>query len=153
MLDTLGLVVPRDVYLGVVMETPNSDQGLPRAVLGLDVHTDATKAFGEVGEWFLSQLPGALALRPFFRGTPGDLSTREPQRVVGLTVAPQPASDWAEVHGAGLRLEVLNALGSAVASAARPDASQPWNLDLRGLPAGLYLIRSDSGHVTRLIKQ
>ena len=152
-LDTLGLVVPRDVYLGVVMETSNSDQGMPRAVLGLDVHTDATKAFGEVGEWFLSQLPGALALRPFFRGTPGDLSTREPQRVVGLTVAPQPASDWAVVHGTGLRLEVLNALGSAVATAARPDASRPWNVDLRGLPAGLYLIRSDSGQVTRLIKQ
>jgi hypothetical protein len=122
-------------------------------VLGLDVHTDAIKAFGEVGEWFLSQLQGALAIRPFFRGTPGDLGTREPQRAAGLTVAPQPASDWAVVHGTGLRLEVLNALGSAVATAARADASQPWSVDLRGLPAGLYLIRSDSGHVTRMIKQ
>jgi hypothetical protein len=152
-LDTSGLVVPREVYLGVVMETSNSDQGMPRAVLGLDVHTDAVKAFGEEGEWFLSQLSGALALRPFFRGTPGDLGTREPTRAVGLTVSPQPASEWAVVRGAGLRIEVLNALGAVVAVSVRFDSSESWNIDLRGLPNGMYLLRSDSGQVTRLIKQ
>ena len=152
-LDTTGLVVPREVYLGVVMETSNSDQGMPRAVLGLDVHTTAVKAFGEQGEWFLSQLPGALALRPFFRGTPNDLSTREERLSIGLTVTPQPAGDWATVDGPGLRLEVINTLGAVVASAVRPDTAQPWNLDLRELSAGLYVLRSDSGYATRLFKQ
>jgi hypothetical protein len=152
-LDTTGLVVPREVYLGVVMETSNSDQGMPRAVLGLDVHTTAVKAFGEQGEWFLSQLPGALALRPFFRGTPNDLSTREERLSIGLTVTPQPAGDWATVDGPGLRLEVINTMGAVVASAVRPDTAQPWNLDLRALPAGLYVLRSDSGYTTRLFKQ
>jgi len=152
-LDTLGLTIPTEVFLGVVMDGPNSDQGMPRAALGLDVHTDAIKAFGEAGSWFMSQLPGALALRPFFRGTPDDLSIPEPFRTAGLRVQPQPAGDWVIVHGPGRELEVLNALGASVVSVARPDASQPWNLDLGGLPAGVYLLRSDSGHVTRLIKQ
>jgi len=152
-LDTLGLTIPTEVFLGVVMDGSNSDQGMPRAALGLDVHTDALKAFGEAGSWFMSQLPGALALRPFFRGTPDDLSIPEPFRTAGLRVQPQPAGDWAIVHGPGRELEVLNALGATVGSVARPDASQPWNLDLGGLPTGVYLLRSDSGHVTRLIKQ
>lgn len=152
-LDTANLVVPREVFLGVVMETSNSDQGLPKAVLGLDVHTEATKAFGEAGSWFLSQLSGALAIRPFFRGNPLDLGSIEAKLPAGLVVVPQPAGDWAHVVGPGLRLEVVHVLGSVVMADVRVDASQPWNLDLRSLPSGLYLLRSDSGHVTRLIKQ
>jgi hypothetical protein len=151
-LDTAGLVVPRDVYVGVVMETSNSDQGMPRAVLGLDVHTTAVKAFGEQGEWFLSQLPGALALRPFFRGTPGDLGTAT-LTASPLRVYPIPARDQLFVEGAAKRLEVINLLGAVVLRAERAEDSAPWILDVRGLPAGAYVLRSDAGQPLRFIKQ
>ncbi|MGA0109640.1 MAG: T9SS type A sorting domain-containing protein [Schleiferiaceae bacterium] len=152
-LDTAGLVVPRDVYVGVVMETSNSDQGMPRAVLGLDVHTTAVKAFGEQGEWFLSQLPGALALRPFFRGTPGDLGTAKPTAPPVLKVYPVPARDQLVVEGAAKRLEVINLLGAVVLRAERAEDSAPWILDVRGLPAGAYVLRSEAGQPLRFVKQ
>jgi hypothetical protein len=154
LLDTVGLVVPRDVYLGVVMETSNSDQGMPRAVLGLDVHTAATKAFGEVGEWFLSQLPGALALRPFFRGTPGDLSLPNVRgSVASMTAVPNPTNSMVSVRGPGSRIEVVNAFGVIMDTQVRTEGSGTWTLNLGHVPAGLYLIRSDSGDVIRIIKQ
>ena len=153
LLDTAGVVVPQQVYLGVVMETANSDQGMPKAVLGLDVHTPAVKAFGETGSWFLSQLNGSLALRPFFRGTPGDLAVDEPRRPTVLACYPVPATDFLTVEGAGRRLEVVNVLGSVVRTAERAEGSAPWMLDLSGLPAGAYVLRSDAGQPTRFVKQ
>jgi hypothetical protein len=151
-LDTLGLVVPREVYLGVVMESSNSDQGMPKAVLGLDLNTQAVKAFGEAGAWFSSQINGALALRPFFRGLPSDLSILPRQQPTGLSVYPQPAADWVRVEGLGRQIEVVNALGIVLVQDQRPDASLPWQLNISHLPAGVYLLRSDSGQTARLSK-
>ena len=152
-LDTAGVVVPQNAYLGVVMETANSDQGMPKAVLGLDVHTTATKAFGETGSWFLSQLSGALALRPFFRGTPGDLAVAEPDVSRGVRLYPVPAGDALTVEGAGRRIEVVNLFGTVVLSAERNQGSAPWILDVSGLPAGAYVLRSDASQPTRFVKQ
>lgn len=152
-LDTVGVVVPQNAYLGVVMETANSDQGMPKAVLGLDVHTTATKAFGETGSWFLSQLSGALALRPFFRGTPGDLAVAEPDKPRGVRLYPVPAGDVLTVEGAGRRIEVVNLFGAVVLSAERNQGSAPWNLDVSGLSAGAYVLRGEAGQPTRFVKQ
>ena len=151
-LDTTGLVLPKDAFLGVVMEGSNSDQGMPKAVLGLDQNTQAVKAFGEAGAWFSSQINGALALRPFFRGLPSDLSILPRQQPAGLSLYPQPAADWVRVEGNGLYLEVVSALGTVLVQDQRPDSSLPWQLNISHLPAGVYLLRSDSGQTAGLSK-
>ena len=153
-LDTTELVVPREVYLGVVMESSNSDQGMPKAVLGFDLNSQAVKAFGEVGAWFSSQINGALALRPFFRGLPSDLSLRPLPQSAGrnLSLYPQPAADWVRVEGLGRLLEVVSTLGTVLLQEQRPDASMPWQLNISHLPAGVYLLRSDSGQTAGLSK-
>ena len=134
------------------MEGSNSDQGMPKAVLGLDQNTQAVKAFGEAGAWFSSQINGALALRPFFRGLPSDLSILPRQQPAGLSLYPQPAADWVRVEGNGLYLEVVSALGTVLVQDQRPDSSLPWQLNISHLPAGVYLLRSDSGQTAGLSK-
>jgi hypothetical protein len=81
------------------------------------------------------------------------LAVDEPRRPSVLACYPVPATDLLTVEGAGRRLEVVNLLGSVVRTAERAEGSSPWMLDLSGLPAGAYVLRSDAGQPTRFVKQ
>ncbi|MFZ9777189.1 MAG: T9SS type A sorting domain-containing protein [Schleiferiaceae bacterium] len=80
-------------------------------------------------------------------------STAKPTAPPVLKVYPVPARDQLVVEGAAKRLEVINLLGAVVLRAERAEDSAPWILDVRGLPAGAYVLRSDAGQPLRFVKQ
>ena len=69
-----------------------------------------------------------------------------------LSLYPQPAADWVRVEGLGRLLEVVSTLGTVLIQEQRTDASLPWQLNISHLPAGVHLLRSDSGQTARLSK-
>ena len=143
-LDTVGLVVPTVVFLGV------EQVGLNPLNIGYDVNTTQVLPlfYGEPGFWYPSLFSGTLRLRPFFRHLPIDLAMEESRPVQGenFTVFPNPAfdkfrlqrpshatpEDWEKTE-----IRVLSVDGRVLFS-----ARGLYEVSTLGWPVGLYTVQA-----------
>ncbi|KRO59229.1 MAG: hypothetical protein ABR98_02590 [Cryomorphaceae bacterium BACL7 MAG-120910-bin2] len=143
-LDTAGVFVPKEVFVGLIQTTG------PALTLGLDTQTEGEKAYGDYAGWFPSLLPGTLMMRPFFRGIPKDLSAAaEPIKV--FHAWPNPAGDIVQGYGPSGRVTIYSSVGQKKATFAAPEGT--WSLDLSTWPAGLYIVQHDTGTRFTFMKQ
>jgi len=135
-LDTSGLYVPKDVYIGFIQTTG------PAITLGLDLSVNTVKAYGDYAGWYPSLLPGTLMMRPFFRGLPADLSAAHEPHTAGILLYPNPASAYLQGTALEGQATVFNLYGQKMATL---DARAAWHLDVSSWPSGLYVLQSDQG--------
>ena len=134
-LDTVGLYLPKEVYIGFIQTTG------PAITVGLDMSVQSTKAYGDYAGWFPSLLPGTLLMRPFFRGLPSNLSAPESAKA-SISLNPQPASEF--LYGPERMGEavVWNLYGQEMQ---RFNTDAPWRLSVLQWPNGLYVLQFASG--------
>ena len=134
-LDTAGLYIPKEVYLGFIQTTG------PAITLGLDLSVNTTKAYGDYAGWYPSLLPGTLLMRPFFRGLPANLGLPTlPKPSVQLY--PNPASDYLYGPAMGGEAHIWNLYGQEMA---RIPTDAHWKLEVSAWPNGLYILQFASG--------
>ncbi|MEX1132640.1 MAG: FG-GAP-like repeat-containing protein [Flavobacteriales bacterium] len=89
--------------------------------------------------------------------TCNDLSTaiEEVRAANELLVYPNPTTGLVRVEGANLHdgVQITDALGRTVAVASIPLFNTSAMLDLRGVPSGLYFIRTSDGRVARVLRE
>ncbi|NDA27849.1 MAG: T9SS C-terminal target domain-containing protein [Flavobacteriia bacterium] len=134
-LDTLGLVVPKNVYIGLIQTTG------PAITVGLDLSGDAPKAYGDYAGWFPSLLPGRLMIRPFFRGLPQDLQLDQIPSELDF-VYPNPAQDVLRGPSGTGEAVVYSAYGQEMGRFA---PTPGWELPVSDWPAGMYVLHFEAG--------
>jgi hypothetical protein len=135
-LDTTALYVPKDVYIGFIQTTG------PAITVGLDLSVNTVKAYGDYAGWYPSLLPGALMMRPFFRGLPADLSAAQEPHSPGILLYPNPASTYLQGPVLDGPATVYTLYGQEMA---RLNPNTAWRLDVSAWPSGLYVLQSAQG--------
>ena len=109
LLDTAFVVIPKTCFIGIVQSTGEA------LTLGLDMTHDVTKAFGDINGWYTSLVPGALAIRPWFRGVPATLSAEAPPTREAFKVVPNPSHGELWIPGYAGAWRASNMMGQVLA--------------------------------------
>jgi hypothetical protein len=110
---------------------------------------------GPGGDWQPNEgrFPGSLMIRPYF-GREGVIGLEEDQMILEeVRVYPNPVSDWLLVEGRFDQLMLYDLTGKQwPLSYLNDNDPEPLELDLSGLPMGVYLLQIVKGEALKSIK-
>ena len=141
LLDTLLLVGPGTVWIGVIQNDPQVLFGY-----GFDKNTDAHDKvlYRVTGDWLNSSINGTLMMRPLFGRTISAISVYEMENPeFPFSVFPNPAEEkvrlqFDDTNGNQFRFELMDCLGNVILKNKIVDSEE---IDISPMSSGFYFLR------------
>tara|TARA_B100001142_G_scaffold159397_1_gene159704 strand:- start:10203 stop:11987 length:1785 start_codon:yes stop_codon:yes gene_type:complete len=145
-LDTNGIYVPQNVFIGIIQTTG------PAITIGLDLHTNGGKVYGDLNGWFPSLLPGRLLMRPLLRNLPNDLGYFAVWSEEMIKLFPNPTYEFFNLINAKKfeKFDIYSGLGEKIYQFSADQYGKATESSI-SFPNGIYFIKGQYGSNLRLL--
>ena len=145
-LDTNGIYVPQNVFIGIIQTTG------PAITIGLDLHTNGGKVYGDLNGWFPSLLPGRLLMRPLLRNLPNDLGYFAVWSEEMIKLFPNPTYEFFNLINAKKfeKFDIYSGLGEKIYQFSADQYGKATESSI-SFPNGIYFIKGQYGSNHRLL--
>jgi hypothetical protein len=145
-LDTNGIYVPQNVFIGIIQTTG------PAITIGLDLHTNGGKVYGDLNGWFPSLLPGRLLMRPLLRNLPNDLGYFAIRSEEMIKLFPNPTDEFFNLINAKKfeKFDIYSGLGEKIYQFSADQYGKATESSI-SFPNGIYFIKGQYGSNHRLL--